>query len=214
MVRMISISGIDGSGKSTQASLLYIYFLRKGYRVRYLWLRWFAVLTYPLYLYARLTGRTIVIQTRFRPVHIHVFWTDPLLRRLYPRLMLFDILIWFTLNRLAARIKGYDILLIDRFVLDILTDLLWEVRETKLLKCALIRSMWRYVRNTIILMVDPREAIKRKRDIVSLREIAFKKKCFETLAKYFDIPILDTTGANTTTTFRKLIELLKLHTCY
>ena len=123
-MKIIIVSGVDGSGKSTQLALLGKYLRARGFKVKYLWLRWFAVLTYLLYLYARLAGRTIVVRTRSRPVHIHIFWMDPLLRYLYPRLLFLDLLLWFTLNKLATRMKGYDILLIDRFVLDVLIDLL------------------------------------------------------------------------------------------
>jgi len=213
-MKIIIVSGVDGSGKSTQLALLNRYLRARGFRVKYLWLRWFAVLTYSLYFYARLMRRIIVVRTRSRPVHVHAFWIDPLLRYLYPRLLLLDLILWFTLNKLAVCMKGYDILLIDRFILDVLMDLLWEVREAKLLRCTLIRSMWKYVKSTIILTVDPREAVKRKSDIVSLREVIFKKKCFEIIAKYLGIPILDTTGIDVITVFKELVKLLKPHICY
>jgi len=213
-MKIVIVSGVDGSGKSTQLALLGRYLRSRGFKVKYLWLRWFAAFTFLLYVYAKLTRRTIVIRTRTRPIHVHIFWIDPLLRYSYPRLLLFDLILWFILNKLIARIKGCDVLLIDRFVLDVLVDLLWEVRDIKFLKSTLVRNMWGYVKSTVVLTVKPREAIKRKSDIISLREAAFKKRCFEMLAKYLDIPILDTTGADTTTTFRELIELLKLHIRY
>ena len=43
---MIIISGVDGSGKSTQLALLKRYLELKGFSVGYTWLRWFAVFTY------------------------------------------------------------------------------------------------------------------------------------------------------------------------
>ena len=208
-MKIIIVSGVDGSGKSTQLALLGKYLRARGFKVKYLWLRWFSAFTYPLYLYAKLAGRTIVVQTRSRPVHVHVFWIDPLLRCLYPRLLLLDLLIWFMLNKLVALVKGYDVLLIDRFILDVLIDLLWEVREVKLLRYSLIRNMWKYLGNTIILTVDSREAVRRKCDIVSLREVAFKRKCFNILAKHFGIPVLDTTRVDKVTAFKELIRLLK-----
>ena len=211
---MIIISGVDGSGKSTQLALLGKYLQAKGFKVKYLWLRWFAIFTYPLYLYARLMRRTIIVRTHSRPIHVHIFWIDSSLRYLYPRLLLLDLLVWFMLNKLIAYVKRFDVLLIDRFILDVLIDLLWEVRSTGFLKSVLIRGMLRYVKSTVILTVEPREAIRRKSDIVSLREIAFKKRCFEIFAKHIGISVLDTTRVDVTTVFEELEEVLKLSICY
>ena len=140
---------------------------------------------------------------------MHVFWIDPTLKTLYPKLLLLDLLAWFTLNKLAARVRGYDVLLIDRFILDVIVDLLWEVRNTKFIRSMLIRSSWKYVESTIILTASLREVIRRKGDAFSLREVAFKKKCFEILAKHLNIPILNTTETNVIATFRELKNLLR-----
>ena len=210
-MRVIIVSGIDGSGKSTQLALLKRYLELRGFSVGYAWLRWFAAFTYLLYLYARIMKRTIVVKSRSRPVHIHVFWIDPVLRVLYPRVLLLDLLMRFTLSMLVARLRSYDVLLIDRFVLDVVVDLLWEVRDAKILRCTLVRVLWKYVRNTIILVVEPKEAAKRKSDIVSLKEVAFKRRCFEVFAKYFRVPVIDTTKISILDTFKELVKHVNLY---
>jgi len=62
-MRIICISGVDSSGKSTQASLLYMLLNRFGFKVGYLWLRWFAFLTYLLYILSVLVdlGKDVVV---------------------------------------------------------------------------------------------------------------------------------------------------------
>jgi len=210
-MRIIVISGVDGSGKSTQLALLKRYLELKGFRVGYAWLRWFAAFTYLLYLYAKVRRRTIVVKSRSRSMHIHVFWVDPVLRILYPRFLLLDLLTRFAISMLVARLRSYDVLLIDRFALDIVVDLLWEVRDAKILRCILVHSLWKYVRNTIILVVEPKEAAKRKSDVVSLKEIAFKRRCFEVIAKHFGIPIIDTTKTSISDTFKELVKHVSLY---
>jgi len=208
----MAVSGIDGSGKSTQLILLNHFLRSKGFRTYYLWLRWFPVFSYVFYLYARLLKRTVVVETSVRPIAVHVFWIDKMLRRLYPRVFLFDLLLWLYLNKLIAWTRKTHFMLIDRGFLDVLVDLLWEVKDVRFLHSIIVRFAWRISNGmkALILVVEPKEAVKRKNDIVSLREIVFKKRCFEIFAKHLDIPIVDTTNKPILDTFRELMKFIKV----
>jgi len=70
-VKIFCFSGIDGSGKSTQAFMLYFFLRRRGIKVDYLWLRWFAFLTYFLYIYARVLKRSIIVRHRKGVIKVH-----------------------------------------------------------------------------------------------------------------------------------------------
>lgn len=209
---VMAVSGIDGSGKSTQLILLNHFLRSKGFRTYYLWLRWFPVFSYVFYLYARLLKRTVVVETSVRPIAVHVFWIDKMLRRLYPRVFLFDLLLWLYLNKLIAWTRKTHFMLIDRGFLDVLVDLLWEVKDVRFLHSIIVRFAWRISNGmkALILVVEPKEAVKRKNDIVSLREIVFKKRCFEIFAKHLDIPIVDTTNKPILDTFRELMKFIKV----
>lgn len=61
----------------------------------------------------------------------------------------------------------------------------------------------------VILVVEPREAVRRKRDIVSIRELVFKKKCYEILAKHTTTPAIDTTNKTPRETLRTIVGLLR-----
>lgn len=207
------IAGVDGAGKSTQATLLERYLhIVKGYRAHRLWLRWFSLTTYLLYLYARLTRRTVIVRTRARPVHIHAFWVDKILSTLYPRFLLADLLLWFLVNKLIAQMRGVDLLLLDRCFLDSIIDLIWEVRNISFLYTLISKALLgaTHTFKTVILVVDPRTAIKRKQDIVSLKEISFKEKCYKIFAKHMSIPVIDTTGKTPRETLEEIKRLLKL----
>ena len=206
------LSGVDGAGKSTQLALLDRYLRSRGLRTHRLWLRWFSALSYFLYFYARLARRTVIVETRSRPVHVHVFWTDTALQRLYPRSLLLDLLLWFLVNKVIAWARRVHVLLIDRGFLDACVDLLWETRNVRFLRGTLARFIWKFSNdmNALILTVEPKEVAKRKSDIVSLKEIAFKKRCFEIFAKHLGIPVIDTTNKSVSDTFRELMKLVKL----
>mgnify|MGYP000551250741 CR=1 FL=1 len=212
---LICISGVDGAGKSTQLALLDRYLRFKGLKTYQLWLRWFSIFTYFLYFYARLVKRTVVVETRSRPVHVHIFWVDKALQRLYPRVLLLDLLLWFFVKKFVAWVKRVDVMLIDRSFLDAVVDLLWEVRDVGFLRSIVGRVIWRVISSmkVLILIIEPKEAVKRKSDIVSLRKMAFEKRCFEILAKHLSIPILNTTGIDIIITFRELLKVLEVSWC-
>lgn len=210
-MRITALSGVDGAGKSTQLAMLDHYLRSKGFKTYYLWLRWFSAFTYLLYLYARVMRRTIIVK-RSRPVHMHVFWIDKALRILYPRFLLLDLLLRFHVGRFMAWIERVDVLIIDRSFLDTIVDLLWETRNTGFLRDPMMRIVWSAISkmNTIILLVEPEEAIRRKKDIVSFKEIECKKNCFEVIAKYLNIPIINTSYKHVSITFEEIVKKLKL----
>mgnify|MGYP000247523405 CR=1 FL=1 len=73
------------------------------------------------------------------------------------------------------------------------------------------RPIWKIFNNmnVIIFVIEPKEAARRKQDIVSLREITFKKACFEAFAKYLGISTIDTTDGSIFDTFMKTMEFMK-----
>jgi len=208
MVKVISVSGVDGAGKSTQASLLYTYFLRKGYRVRYLWLRWFGFLTYPLYLYAKLTKKTFNVRRGRYVIKIHLFWLDPALRRLYPYVMALDVYMAYVVNKILSRLRGATIVILDRALLDAVVDITWETRSIAFLQGFMGRLLSKMLREVIaiVLTTSIDKVIRRKSDIVSIREFEFKKKCFETLAKHLNIPVIDTSNRSIVETFSGIVK--------
>lgn len=174
---VIIFSGIDGSGKSTHARLLYKYAKLKGLKVRYIWLRFFALITYPLFLYARLFKRTILVNVPY-VAKVHIFWIDPVLKFLYPRLLLLDILIRFFIELMLTYVKRIDLLIIDRFVMDTAIDLIYETRDPSFLKSLIARTslalLSKYHYGLLTFIADPHVIVERKKDILSLKEITTK----------------------------------------
>ena len=210
---LIGISGIDGSGKSTQVTLLNYYLRSKRSKVRYLWLRWFSFFTFFIYLYARLAKRTIIIRLNSKSVHVHLFWIDVFLQNVYPRLLLFDLLLWFYMNKFIARIRKFNFILLDRTYLDTIVDLIWETRSTGFLRCILCRYILKILRNIrlVILVAELGEIFKRKRnEILFPKELTFKKRCFNILAKHLNIPIVDSSNKTVSEIFKKLIKIARL----
>lgn len=209
---MVCISGIDGAGKTTAIRMLSYLYKHLGFRVRCRWLRWFALLSYPLYLYARLLKRTLVLHARGHYVRVRVFWVDKALRQLYPRVLLVDLLLYYLYTLITSLLGRADILLFDRCFIDALIDLVWETRDTRPLRSVLARACLGLQKGMemVFLVVDPRIAARRKRDVISLRELYFKRRVYERISKLLQVPVLDTSNKSPLQTLVSVLEQIQL----
>jgi len=212
-MKVICLSGIDGSGKSTHSFLLYHYFKKQGINVKYLWLRWFAFFTYFLYFYARILRRTIPIKHRGHIIKIHVWWTDKALRILYPHLLLLDISLWFMFNVAIAFFRNVKVIILDRSMLDALVDIIWEARYTKFLGSWIGHLVYNIIRSMRVIILDAniQEILSRKHDIISLKELKFKRVCYTIIARYLNSPLIDTSRRSIGEVFKTIITLAEWH---
>ena len=82
---VISISGVDGTGKTTQAALLIKYLRHRGYRCVYSHVRFGHFFSVPLLALARIGGFTRIYRTaQGTQVGIHFFGKSKALASLYP----------------------------------------------------------------------------------------------------------------------------------
>jgi hypothetical protein len=102
---------------------------------------------------------------------------------------------------LMARIKRIDILIFDRFFLDSLIDVVYEVKDFNSFKSVATKIVFSIIKNLdlcIILDVEPTTAFSRKKDILNLSEITIKRKLYLLLARYLNLPIIYNCGIFTT----------------
>jgi thymidylate kinase len=190
---IISISGIDGSGKSTVAQLLMRLLRRYSVRFKVVWFRWRALTLYTLYLYSRFRGLYVRVYVPWlkRWIGIHVFHVDPVARRLYPYLLFIDLTVFYILHRLLWWVKGVKTVVFDRFYLDALVDAIYTCRCVDRFFLSLYIAMQRRAPWAVVLDVDVDTAVARKRDIVSRREVEFKRRLYSIMARDLNIPVVD-----------------------
>jgi len=195
MWKVIAICGIDGSGKTTQIKLLEKYLKRRGFKVKRVWLRWTAFLSYPFLALCRLLGYTkwkTISRSNVRYVERR-FYMNRALARLWPWLFTLDTFIHSTFKIEARRILGYTILC-DRFIPDIIVDLICETRDYQLpnrLVGRLLLSLIHKDSKLVIMDVDEVTAYNRKYDIPSIDYIKERRKLYLTLAKALGMPIIN-----------------------
>jgi len=215
MIKILSFSGVDGTGKSIQASLLFRYLKRTNIKAKYLWLRWFAFMSYFLYMYARLLKRTVVVKYRGTSVKIHIWNRDPILSKLYPYTLVFDIILYFYFNVLLSKLKGVSLILLDRSLIDALIDIIWEIRSVIFLNSKILSKI---IYDTImkifviILITDTKELVVRlcrKREITFGNEAEFKQRCYLIFARHLNYPIINTSKMPIQDTFKGVLKLLR-----
>ncbi|MEM4619915.1 MAG: hypothetical protein QW607_06840 [Desulfurococcaceae archaeon] len=111
--------------------------------------------------------------------------------------------------------RRIDLIIFDRFFLDIIIDLLWETRNTTIFRYievkAVLRLLNRYKHCGLVLFADPLVIINRKADVISFREIKFKCNIFKLLAKVLNLEAIDTTSVSISEVFNIVVR--RFHEC-
>jgi len=130
--RLIYVMGIDGAGKSTVVEWLAKTLRDKGLPVEVRWLRFNHFFSKPLLGFCRLVGLTRYETVRGVRVGYHNFYRSRLVSWIFIVLQYLDALRirWFWI---APRLRRGDrILILDRFIYDILVDVMVDTRITDL----------------------------------------------------------------------------------
>jgi len=195
MWSIIAICGIDGSGKTTQIRLLEEYLRKEGSKIKRVWFRWPAFMSYPILALCRLLGYTrwrTIDRSNIRYAERR-FYMNKALATLWPWLFTLDTFIYLVLQIEVWRILGY-IVLCDRFIPDILVDLMCETKDYRLPKCLVGRLLLSLIpKNSKLAIIDVDEniAYHRKHDIPSIDYLKDRRKLYLTLAKTLGIPIIN-----------------------
>lgn len=130
--RVIYVMGIDGSGKTTVVEWLARTLQDQGYNVDVQWLRFNHVLSKPLLAFCRIVGLTRYENKNGVRVGYHDFYRSRIISWLF---VLFQFLDAFRvkLTRVLPRLRSKrSVVILDRYVYDILIDLMIDTRIEEL----------------------------------------------------------------------------------
>jgi len=105
--KVICLSGIDGSGKTTLSQMLANEFKKKGYKVHYVWMRYNHYFTKPLLGICRLVGLTKYYRIENYRIGFHLFYKSKPISILFIFLKLIDTYI-ATVLKLISNHKNID----------------------------------------------------------------------------------------------------------
>jgi thymidylate kinase len=195
MAGLIVLSGIDGSGKSSQLAWIAAALAARGEPYSYVRLRWAALTAIPLIGAARLLGysrrhynsrsQTIVVEQRYHE--------QPLMRKLWPPLFALDMSLaaWWELLR---PLKRGEWVLCDRFALDAIVDVAAALHDEALLEGRFADQLLGLVpagAQSLVLDLDVATAFERKPDVLDPAYLAARRPLFLRLADRLGLPVID-----------------------
>ncbi|MCD4832942.1 MAG: hypothetical protein K8R31_04040 [Bacteroidales bacterium] len=186
------ITGPDGSGKTTFLKAIEQYFSTKDVKTINIWLRSPKILSKPLMAYCRLVKLTKYITIDGIKYGDHEFYRSKSVSWFFPWLQLVDfkIKLFFIIKKMTRA----DIVLLDRFALDTLADLMVDTERYDLYKT--------YIGKSFIKMIPPKTKIvvlstaeinirKRKKDTLHDTQLEKKIKVYDILSKNLNLKVVD-----------------------
>jgi len=191
-MKLITISGLDGSGKSTQINLLKNYLESQNKRVFYFHSIEFGIAKKIINfrnkycLICRLTGKCKVYKEKSVT---HANWFQIFLRKIFLKI---DIYRFEKLYKKLER-EGFDYVLSDRFFHDSIINI-WYLENSKIENYKLIENLKFKIENSRLfyLQIDPKIIMSRERKPdQGIEYLEKKKELYETKISAWNIKTID-----------------------
>lgn len=192
MAKHFYLTGPDGSGKTSFLKEIENHFSKIGIKTESIWLRSPKILSKPLMAYCRLVGLTKYKTIKRIKYGGHEFYRSKFVSWLFPWLQLIDFRIKLFVNR---RIMASNkIILIDRFSLDTLADLMADTERYDLHKTYVGRSLVKLIpteTKIIVLNTEEKNIQARKTDTLHDPILHKKIKAYNILFKDLKLDAVD-----------------------
>jgi thymidylate kinase len=178
------LTGPDGSGKTTLLELVKNKLSSEGYTPIHTWIRSPKIFSKPLMVYCRLFGLTKYEWIDGIRYGKHEFYRSRIVSWLFPILQLIDFKLKYFLTR--PKIGSYEKILMDRFSLDTLADLMVDTHRYNLHKTKIGSYFINLVpkdTKILLLQVDEINIRKRKLDTLHDPNLSIKIEVYSILAE-------------------------------
>ncbi len=182
-------------------------------QVKLIWFRWPILFSYPFLAFCRLLGYTkwVTLEKNNLRVPVHSFYLNRVLANLWGWFFVTDAVL-HVFFRIIVPLKKGTIILCDRYIPDLIVDLICDTGDNDFLRKMPSRLLLSSIpRNSklILIDVDEQTALSRKNDIPNITYLTKRRRLYLMLANILGMPILD--GKKTITEVQKdLMQLLDL----
>lgn len=186
------LAGPDGVGKTSYLKSIENDFLKKGLKTRHIWIRSPKIFSKPLMAYCRLIGLTKYKTIEGVRYGRHDFHKSKFVSWIFPILQFIDFKIKWKIE--IRKIEPEEVILLDRFSIDTLADLMVDTQRLGLHKTKIGKLYLELLPKNIkifFLHVDEITIRSRKKDTLHDEKLEMKIKVYEILAKDLGIKIID-----------------------
>lgn len=188
---------MDGSGKTTHAHRIIAHLQKSGNKCRYVWFGTAYFLSYPFMILCRVLGLTKThYLTNDSAVSEHRYYDNKSVSLIWPWIQFLDIFIFVNLRVNLPLWGGFNVVC-DRFVPDILVELMTDVNDDKLYKKLVGRLILRLMPRSLtvfLLDVDEKIAWLRKNDVPELRYLTRRRNEYRLISQDLKIPMVNAEG--------------------
>ena len=187
--KVICFSGIDGSGKSTHARLVFKELKAKGINCRYRWLRYPRFFSFiPEALYGLISStRKTGFSSSSHKIYKTPFHSSKVVINLWPLFQLVDAFLIMMKNVYLPAFFGCTLIL-DRCIIDTLVDIAVSLKNEKLIFGVVGKSFLKLIpNNSLVLIFDVEESIAvfRKNQTDDVDTLTRKRILYKSLSKTY-----------------------------
>ncbi|MCD6099205.1 MAG: hypothetical protein J7K33_01330 [Candidatus Marinimicrobia bacterium] len=195
MTQVICLIGPDGTGKTTQAKLLFERLQQEGVKCTYKWMRFNHLFSLPILAIAKIAGLSETVETKNGlKVGYHYFYKSKIISILYKVTMYLDTLIAYLIKVQIPKTIFKKTVICDRFIYDTIVDIIISTRDYNFLKSRLGRRFLSLIPkdSAVILLITNEEILRKRREDIALdKYLRDRISLYLTLKEKFDIFSID-----------------------
>lgn len=202
------LSGPDGTGKSTIANEVICRLNESNNNVSHVWLRFNHYLAKLINIVGRVTGKSYYEKYSWGKLGYHDY--KSLIGFFYVIAVYIDHIIFnaFLRKRYLKLNKNY---LIDRFIIDIIVDLIVDTNRSKMVFFLFFPFLKKELKlaHTFILKCEKEIVVSRRKDILDDKSYDAKIAAYNLIATRFNITIIDTGQLSVEESVNRIINTIK-----